>query len=967
MPHSEDELRRMLHRAEQLPYGAAQVALVEEVVRDADAAGHGDLAYEARMLATAAYHFDAAPAKAFTTFTRCLSELDREPRPYHERFAATRLWQFKWMVDAMTRFPEIPLDRTRAVLDDMERRYREGGYSLHAVYSRRYRVAAHVGDWETAEHWYERWCAAPRDELSDCEACDLSTKVWHLATHGRDEEAVALAEPVLRGTFRCPEQPPEILTHLLLPYLRSGRQDEAVTAHRRAYRGMRVNVGLLEPVAEHVTFCGRTGNEVRGLELVQRHLGWLDRAPSPAAAMRFSAAAALVLGRLAAAGRGSLTVRRPAHGDRPAAEVTVAALAAELADSAATLAAPFDARNGTPYHGEQVAATLAAAPLVDQLPLSATRPPRQTPRPRQILRPRQTLRPRRTPATRRSPTGSGSPVGVTGGPAELLTLAEERAMAGDWPGTREVLRTFDDRFAGRDLDPRARATRLDWQGMELLHAGDLSGAADRFRAAAAALSAAGDELSAQAARSRLGALLCWTGQADRGLPLVEESVAYLRVHGDDLRLASALLRRAEVLEQVGRTDQALAAMDEALTYADRSGSTSLAARAALTRSQLTGLDPAERLAAARDARERLRTSGGDGFAQACLWYASLLDDPQQAVPVLEEAVRAVDEEAARVRSALGSALLDSGRPEAAIAQQLEAVALATGDGDRALAAAAQLELGQAYLAAGRPLEAAEAGEESLAFLLAHDDLVAPRDRCRELLFAVYGELGEVTPALEQVDRLLASYQGFGHAGHRGHLQEQAGELLWHAEREAEAAARFTAATTEYAAAGALVDEVRTRRRAMLAHQYGGDPDAATRALVELDSRAATLPGEPEARWEAATARYDGARLLAALGRLPDAARRLEPVAAVFREVDALPEALASELLRGDLLIGAGRAAEAAPVLREVTRTLPRDDQRLPHAAELLAAALESPGGTAEAAEVRRRYGIEQEELDEPDG
>src|SRR3712207_3653761 len=101
------------------------------------------------------------------------------------------LWYFKYMVNALTMFPEVPLARTYAVLDDMERRYREGGHSPQAVYKHRYLVARHLGDRDAMREWYERWLTTPRDNLSDCVGCDPSAQVAFLASEGRDDDAIA--------------------------------------------------------------------------------------------------------------------------------------------------------------------------------------------------------------------------------------------------------------------------------------------------------------------------------------------------------------------------------------------------------------------------------------------------------------------------------------------------------------------------------------------------------------------------------------------------------------------------------------------------------------------------------------------------------------------------------------------------------------------------------------------------------
>ncbi|HEU5110350.1 MAG TPA: hypothetical protein VFT95_17560, partial [Micromonosporaceae bacterium] len=282
-----DQLWERLEAASRMPFGRGQIAAVEEVIRHADALGEEETQYAARILATHAYTYGAEPAKAFVTFSWCLAAYDRGaglPRYDQELY-----WYFKWMVSALTKFPEVPLARTFAALDEMERRYRLAGHTMNPVHQYRTVVAMHVGDLDTAREQYRLWCAAPRGEMSDCVGCEPSDKVRYLSQAGRDEEAVALALPVLGGELSCVEQPQSILTALLLPYLRTGRLEEAVDAHRQAYRAIRHNRGELGMVADHIAFCAYTGNTARGLELVERHLGWLDEPRDPMADMHFSA------------------------------------------------------------------------------------------------------------------------------------------------------------------------------------------------------------------------------------------------------------------------------------------------------------------------------------------------------------------------------------------------------------------------------------------------------------------------------------------------------------------------------------------------------------------------------------------------------------------------------------------------------------------------------------------------------
>jgi hypothetical protein len=362
---TEEQTREKLGAAWGMPNGRAQIAAAEDVIRHADALGVADLQYRARILATEAYHLGGEPAKAFVTFAWCLAAHDRGDGD--PAFDHTLHWQFKWMVANAVRFPEIPLDRAHAMLDDMEERYRRAGYTLNPVHQRRERLARHVGNVEAAAERYRLWCATPRGEMADCFGCEPTSKVEHLSWRERDEDAVAVAMPVLTGVSTCVKQPGSILTALLTPYLRTGRLSEAVEAHHRAYRSVRADRADMASVSEHILFCARTGNHARGLELVERHLGWLSEPPSPEADMRFSAAAAVVSRMVAEAGHPDTTVRRPGPHDG---ELTVTALHDELAARARALAARFDERNGTGAIGARIAAALATEPLGEHVPLS---------------------------------------------------------------------------------------------------------------------------------------------------------------------------------------------------------------------------------------------------------------------------------------------------------------------------------------------------------------------------------------------------------------------------------------------------------------------------------------------------------------------------------------------------------------------------------------------------------------------
>ncbi|HEX4720877.1 MAG TPA: hypothetical protein VH333_00075, partial [Pseudonocardiaceae bacterium] len=528
---TEESLRQQLDQAQDLPYGDTKDVLLEDVLRHAEAAELTRLAFDVRMQQINAYAMGMTRAKVFVPFARCLADYDRNPAEYGQRVAHTLLWSFKYAIGSMTKFPEISLDQVHGALEDMAGRYERGGHSPHAVYKYRYHVASHVGDQDAADHWYERWCAAPRDQLSDCVACEPTSMVDYLSSRGRDAEAIAIAEPVLGQQLTCEAQPQAILSTLLWPYARTGRAAEARAAHRRAYRLLRTRPQDLDDLADHVLFCACTGNEARGMELLERHIGWLDRASSPFHGMRFAATCALLLRRVTESGLGTMRILRPGHADRPTEEMAVAALGAELTTYAFAQAARFDQRNGSTHQTERMRTLIDAAPVAEHIPLSVVTPGRPVPE--------------RAP----EPTWTGLST------AEIVEKAEQSLSHGDEAAAHAALRELADRT---DDDPVLLGRIAALRGRS-----DLTGGEADFRQAAELFAAGGDESRRQSVLGRLGALLSQRDGAEDGMPLQRAALAYFQQTGDaesevwtSLRLAGSLVILSDVDEAAKLLDRA---------------------------------------------------------------------------------------------------------------------------------------------------------------------------------------------------------------------------------------------------------------------------------------------------------------------------------------------------------------------------------------------------------------------------
>ncbi|MEV6969222.1 hypothetical protein AB0M47_29335 [Hamadaea sp. NPDC051192] len=954
---SEDEIRGMIAAAWDAPEGAGQIALVEEAMLHAEASGDAELAFDARMVATNAFHRGGEPAKAFVTFARCLKEYDENPDRRSGQDEHLLLWFFKYIISSMAKFPEVPLERTHAVLDDMERRYRSGGHSLHAVYAYRYVVASHVGDAEQADHFYGLWDAAPRDENSDCAGCDPTSKAHHLAWRERYAEAIAIAEPALQGRLTCSEQPQSILTALMIPYLRTGRLDQARDAHRRAYRAFQTKPADLGSVADHVEFCGLTGNEMRGLELIERHLSWLEKPPTPKAEMEFASAAAQILRRLTAQGKGDLPIRSG---------WTVEGLAGHLSDRAAALALRFDERNGNAYQSERIARRLDAEPIVDYLPLSITAAHRSQVTPVEPDEPEPT-----------EPDLSAAPT--------TLSLDEQLDLAEDWLREQDPRgEALADRVIGSWRTTVTGQLTAEQQGriamlqVSRLPDEDLAGIHAGLMLAASGFAEAGDAAREAACRVQLAiaqfqtreqAQLSGLGDGEPAeLAVARQAADEVLSSSTDAVLRRVTLLRVAYLETIaGQIDAALASIDAADAEPGhvplRHRVQSLMMRAGLVHG-LDRIDQTRDLVGA--AVEALRPLGrSNELASALFTYANLiggLGDHSGALAAFEEAAAAaIDPELRRnARANAGFMLVNTDRADEVIDDIVEHVCLMAAEGEDRAAAYSRHRLAVALATTRRFREAAEVAEEALAYFAAEaEEEQVLADECRDLLARIYDEMGEPLAALAQLEALAAGRGGFDDAGYRAHLLERMAEVLYRVDRDREAGLRYGEAAAGYQSAGERPAAARALRRRILALHYGRDPEAAIEAIGQATAYAegADPDAEPSIVWEHAMACYDGAFVLADQRSYADALAVAERAPVLFRSIDSFEEAAFAELRHGEILVAAGDARSGELVLRRVIEGLPRDHQARAEAAWWLARALEEQGEAEKARELRKAYDL----------
>jgi tetratricopeptide (TPR) repeat protein len=367
MSRTTDEANREISRVRDMPYGLARTQAAERQVRLVDAEGPDDARAFALSTLVEAYQWGGEVDRSFVAFARLLQWWDRHPEHFDEYDRHSLFWSFKWMISGLADFPTVPAEQIDRTLADMERRYALAGNGMDAVAYERFAWARQRGSADV-EAAYQAWVATPRDDYSQCEACDPGDRAAWLLETGRVDEGIRLIEQTLAGNPSCASEPADMLALLAEAYLDTGRPRDAARTHRLAVAALAESpsdmTGARGRRVRLLARGGQVDRAIRAIEADQQYLTGGDTPHSRLSFLRLVGAATHVL--------------RDAYGDRPVRLATVpAGTVAELDDwapvQAEQLAAQFDARNGTTTESDAVArawrSTPAPAPLdLDVLP-----------------------------------------------------------------------------------------------------------------------------------------------------------------------------------------------------------------------------------------------------------------------------------------------------------------------------------------------------------------------------------------------------------------------------------------------------------------------------------------------------------------------------------------------------------------------------------------------------------------------
>jgi tetratricopeptide (TPR) repeat protein len=346
-----DQIEQLSNRADEHPEGPVKLGFLEEAIRLADSIHDLELGFHLRLQTFYSASLSDRPHVSIAAMSWCLAQYDRNPR---EEIYDYLIYNYTAVIASLGNFPQVERTQLLELLDDLERRHRSVGSTLHVVNSLRRDIFLDLGDLDSAKVVHESFRKCTPDRFSMPPSANARLLADYHFTIGRPKKAVEVIDRFLESPESREDRStePETQLHLVYPLLAIGDYGRAKQSFDKAKRHLkRIGERHFRDLIRALYFTAFTGDYAKSKLLIAEHLPRAMKTFDRWAKMLFLRSCWLFARRLHRSGVQSIRIAMP--DDCPASEVSGKRSLADLADwfrtEALEVAKLFDARNGNTW------------------------------------------------------------------------------------------------------------------------------------------------------------------------------------------------------------------------------------------------------------------------------------------------------------------------------------------------------------------------------------------------------------------------------------------------------------------------------------------------------------------------------------------------------------------------------------------------------------------------------------------
>lgn len=198
------EIQKILLKVEELPSFTDKVKALKEAIAIADKHNDLDWGFDLRLTLIQKERNTSKCEESFPAFAWILNASDSNEDYFDE---SEFLWEYKWMYCSAYRNAAISTEQIKEIGDDLRRRLKKNGYSDRAYYNVVTGYALHLRDYKLAQEYIELADAEIIDDMANCPACELDTKVETLLDLGFIDESLVKAQDLINKKLTCYSMP----------------------------------------------------------------------------------------------------------------------------------------------------------------------------------------------------------------------------------------------------------------------------------------------------------------------------------------------------------------------------------------------------------------------------------------------------------------------------------------------------------------------------------------------------------------------------------------------------------------------------------------------------------------------------------------------------------------------------------------------------------------------------------------
>lgn len=272
MPQEQSDFDTLIQQAEAMPYSFEKLTQLEQAIALADSENAIDLGVTARFIFIETIMVVGQAERGIEAFNWCLARYDENNDVLDSWQIYELFWIYKWVLVSVRQNPEAAYAHVQALHNDFEQRYHQAGNSPRTAQCYLMLWAMHRGDTVAAERAFNLWQDHPRDNLSDCLACEINHHVMFEIFRGDYDKALEVAKPLLEGKHSCNIVPRRTYAVLLEPLMKLERWQDAADFFAKGWQLEQAedeDARYLDFIAHYLFYLVMVDDYHQALELFQ--------------------------------------------------------------------------------------------------------------------------------------------------------------------------------------------------------------------------------------------------------------------------------------------------------------------------------------------------------------------------------------------------------------------------------------------------------------------------------------------------------------------------------------------------------------------------------------------------------------------------------------------------------------------------------------------------------------------------